>query len=609
MKQPNHHCTHHCVIGNIFSKAHDESFIESYPVKKEQQKAEGKVVIYIAKAIITMNEMYPTATAIAIQDKLIYAVGCLEDIETSLQLKNIAYEVNEDFKSQYFYPGFIESHCHASMEALYHYFVYVGAYPRENAQGEFMPALKSNQAVIEKLKLAALQQSDDLLIAWGYDPTLLRSDEPCLTADDLDTVSKNKSVIVMNMSGHIAYANHKALEMMGYNDQSDQPGVVRKNGKLTGELQELSAMAPLLPKLFVSEERLTKGVQAFAEVAHRKGVTTATDLGLGLIPGSWKALLNATHISDFPIKISSYMMHQVCQSLGGVDAFYKAKESENDKLKLNGVKIVSDGSIQGYTAYMLWPYYYDRAEEGLKNIELDAGVKLLQELVQHGIQVAIHTNGDAAIEGVLDCIEHVMRFTPDRDPRFRLEHCQTVNEKQLSKMNKYHVLANFFVNHIYYWGDFHKKHTLGPIRVHHLNPLASAKKHGITFALHSDAPITAINPLRMIQTAVERKSTSGEVLGENERISVYDALKAVTKDAAYLLREEDKKGTLETGKLADITILERNISEVPAHQIAEISVVATILNGKVFPMGQKPLTESFTKEHKKPILTDIVDAE
>jgi len=142
-----------------------------------------------------------------------------------------------------------------------------------------------------------------------------------------------------------------------------------------------------------------------------------------------------------------------------------------------------------------------------------------------------------------------------------------------------------------------------------MNPLASAKKHGITFALHSDAPITAINSLRMIQTAVERKSFSGEVLGENERISVYDALKAVTKDAVYLLREEDKKGTLETGKLADITILEHNISEVPIHQIAEIGIVATILNGKIFPIGQKPLTESFIKQHNKPILTDIAGSE
>ena len=599
MNKQNHSCTHHCVLGNIFSEAYDKSFIESYPVKKQQRKAEGKVVIYTAKAITTMNEMYPEAEAIAIQGKLIYAVGCLDDIEKSLQLKNIAYDINEDFKAQYFYPGFIESHCHASMEALYHYFVYVGGYARENSAGEMMPALRTNQAVIEKLK-SVTSTSDGLLLAWGYDPTVLQTDESALTADDLDQVSQNKPVIVMNMSGHIAYANHTALEMMKYNDQTHKSGVVKENGKLTGELQELSAMAPLLSKLSISEQRLTDGLQAFAKIAHQKGVTTVTDLGLGLFPGAWKALINATNISDFPVKISVYLMHQAYQSLGGVDAFYKAKESENDKLKLSGVKVVSDGSIQGYTAYMLWPYYYDKEEEGLKNIELDAyAIKLLQELVQHDIQAAIHTNGDAAIEGVLDCIEHVMRFTPDRDPRFRLEHCQTVNEKQLSKMKKYNVMANFFINHIYYWGDFHKKHTLGPIRINHMNPLASAKKHGVTFALHSDSPITAINPLRMIQTAAERKSISGDLLGESECISVYDALKAVTKDAAYLLREEDKKGTLETGKLADITILKHNIAETPVNQIADIPVVGTIVSGEIFPATTEEALMQFHKHRKK----------
>ncbi|MCF6764958.1 amidohydrolase [Thiotrichales bacterium 19S3-7] len=573
---------HNCVLGNIFSANYDKSFLEKYSHSLQDKKVSGDVTIFIAKKIITMNKMMPEANAIAIQGDRIYAVGNLLDIETSLKIKKQPYSINANYKDSFFYPGFIESHCHASMEALYTNFHYIGAFSRMSANAGLLPGLSSNIEIISHLKNLLKQNNPKALVAWGYDPTVL-NDKNTITVHDLDEISKEIPIVIMNMSGHIAYVNHNVLEKLSYDEHTKIEGLVKdSNGNLTGELQELEALAPLISKMTLSEEKLVDGFHKFATVANKKGVTTITDLGLGLIPNAWKAMQQVSNEDSFPVKISNYVINHVYEHLGGSKAFFDAKTYENKKLKLSGIKVIADGSMQGYTANMNWPYYYDSDTNGMSNIKVPELNRLLQDLLRHDIQVAIHTNGDASIDEVLSTIEHVLRFAPDRDPRFRLEHCQTVTEPQLKKMRKYNVMANFFINHIYYWGDFHAKHTLGPERVKHMNPLNSAKQNDIIFALHSDSPITGIDPLLMIQNAVLRQSLTKQTLGENECITAYDALKAITKDAAYLLREEDEKGTLEVGKLADITILEEDIFAVAADKIADIKIIGTLVNGEIF---------------------------
>lgn len=579
-----HQCDHYCVLThNIFSETQDQLFIKNYQKSQKEFDSEVEnIVIFPCKKVITMTELNPSANALAIMGKRIYAVGDLNEIKTSLTLKKMTYQINDRYQDCYFYPGFIESHCHSSLEALYYHFHYVGAYKRTLSSGKKVNGFQTKKDIIFYLKKFS-EAKESILFAWGYDPSVLAEKESVITADDLDQITSQKPVVIFNMSGHIAYANHCALADAGYSNQSNLTGLIKENGQLTGEIQELKALAPLLKNLQPDEAQLIEGFYAFASLARKRGVTTVTDLGLGLIPSAWQAMVKVTSQKDFPVRISNYLIHYVYQKLGGAKAYQEAKSNyENDKLTLSGVKVIADGSLQGYTAYMRAPYYYDRNTKGISNISLEHTVKLLQDLLKHDIQAAIHTNGDGAIEEILACIEHILRYTPDRDPRYRLEHCQTVTELQLEKMAKYQVLANFFINHVYYWGDFHKKHTLGPTRAQSINPLASAKKAHLKFALHSDAPITEIAPLRMIQNAINRQTVKGEVLGENERISCYDALKAVTKDAAFLLREEHQKGTLESGKLADITILEKNILEIPSTDISKTKVIATIVNGDIF---------------------------
>ncbi|RDD40109.1 putative amidohydrolase YtcJ [Trichoplax sp. H2] len=544
------------------------------------------VVIYTAKKIYTMNCLQPEATAIAVQGDRIFAVGSEDSIVTGLKAREQSYQIKRDYKDCFFYPGFIESHCHASLEALYFQFHYVGATDRIKCVNGTMVEMKgfnSKQKVLDHLQQVSEASHENIIVAWGYDPTLLLNEaSPNIHASEID-FQEGKKVVVMNMSGHIAYINHAVLTEIGYTDKTDMKGVIKdEDGHLTGELQEMTAMAPLFGYYDVDLDDLVRGFRSFATVASSKGVTTLTDLAFGIVNHTWAALQQVTQENNCPVKVNCYMLNGVYDRRGGADGFRALKQSENPKLKLTGVKIISDGSIQGFTGLMRWPYYYTSRDQGLANITPIALDQTVRELVSNDIPCAIHTNGDGSIEMVLDSIERVTRFTPDRDPRFRLEHCQTPTEDHLERMKRYNINANFFVNHIYYWGNVHKNQTIGPDRVEYMNPCATAKKLGITFALHSDSPITAIDPLLMVQNAVVRQTKEGNVIGENERICVYDALRAVTKDAAYLLREERIKGTLAFGKLADIAILEKDVFQVDKEDIHKIVVRATLVNGRVF---------------------------
>ncbi|EDV19490.1 uncharacterized protein TRIADDRAFT_62053 [Trichoplax adhaerens] len=581
-------------FGGPHGEKHRKEFVKSIHRQRAQKAAPSKpfnieelpVKIYTAKKVYTMNALQPEATAIAVQGDRIFAVGSEDSIVTGLKAREQSYEIKRDYKDCFFYPGFIEPHCHASMEGMYFKFYYVGAVDRTKYVDGAMVEMKgydNKQDVVSYLEEVSKTSEEDPIVAWGYDPTLLpNDDDPNIHASEID-FEGGKKVVIMNMSGHIAYVNHATLTEIGYTDDTDIEGVIKdEDGHLTGELQEMAAMAPLMVYFDVGLDELASGLRSFATVASSKGVTTLTDLAFGTVNHSWDAVYQVTQENNYPVRINCYMLNDIYDHLGGVDAFRALKQFENPKLKLGGVKIVSDGSIQGFTGLMRWPYYYTSRDQGLANItplDLD---RTIQELIKNDILCAIHTNGDDSIEMILDSIERVSRFTPDRDPRFRLEHCQTPTEDHLERMKRYHVNGDFFANHIYYWGNVHKNQTIGPDRVEYMNPCATAKKIGVTFALHSDAPITAIDPLLMVQNAVVRQTKEGNVIGENERICVYDALRTVTKDAAYLLREERIKGTLAFGKLADIAILEEDVFHVNKHNIHKIAVKATLVNGRVF---------------------------
>ena len=197
-----------------------------------------------------------------------------------------------------------------------------------------------------------------------------------------------------------------------------------------------------------------------------------------------------------------------------------------------------------------------------------------------GWQIATHGNGDDAIQNIIDAVEEAQKIYPRNDARHVIIHCQTVREDQLDRMKRLGMIAAFFPPHVYYWGDRHYERFLGPLRAERIDPCRSALDRGLVFTSHNDTFVTPIDPLLSVWAAANRITHGGRLLGESQRIPAYEALKSVTCNAAYQFHEEDRKGIIEPGKLADFVILKQNPLEVDPMQIKDIEIQATVVAGE-----------------------------
>jgi len=347
------------------------------------------------------------------------------------------------------------------------------------------------------------------------------------------------------------------------------------DGKLTGQMEEMSAYQPVYMQLNKTIDMRTKGPDMWATAVHfaSRGITTIHDLFVG--PMLFNLYRNAfsTHTAEkpFPIRVSLYApAHwEDRPEATGFDPLY---------LRFGGTKLFADGSIQCHTACCLQPYHDQADTKGSLTFPPEKLAQIVAKFHAKG-QIAVHCNGDGAIEAIIDAVEQANATNPRPDHRHRIEHCQMVTAEQLERMNKAGITASFFVSHVYFWGDRHKDIFLGPDRSQTISPLQTAVKNGIRFGLHSDCPITPVNPLHSMWTAVSRKMKNNEVLGQDERISVEQALKAYTIDAAYLSFEENIKGSIEPGKLADFVVLAEDPFQVDVDHLPEIQISQTIVGG------------------------------
>jgi predicted amidohydrolase YtcJ len=253
----------------------------------------------------------------------------------------------------------------------------------------------------------------------------------------------------------------------------------------------------------------------------------------------------------------------------------------SDFLKLGGIKFFQDGSIQALTAALASDYLSKPNCQGDLIMRQDPLNSLVEKYHRAGLQIAIHANGDAAIESVLQAFERAHQMYPRSNHRHMIIHCQLASDDHIRRMKALGVIPSYFVNHVYYWGDRHQSLFLGPERARRIDPLGSSCKEGLPFSLHSDLPVTPVDPIFSIHNAVNRITRGGETLGPEERIPVGDALRAYTIDAAYCSFEETEKGSIEEGKLADFAVLSANPMIVPSEELKKIRVLATVVGGQV----------------------------
>jgi len=255
-----------------------------------------------------------------------------------------------------------------------------------------------------------------------------------------------------------------------------------------------------------------------------------------------------------------------------------------NSIRTSGVKILHDGSLQGLTGYLTAPYqtqpegrsdyagYPSRSREKL--------VEMVKAYHRAGYQIAIHANGDAAIDDVLFAYRAAQRDFPRPDSRHRIEHCQTPREDQLDQIKELGITPSFFVGHVYYWGDRHESIFLGPERASRISPLGSALARGIRFTIHNDTPVTPVDPLLLVWCSVNRLTKAGQTLGPEQRIGTFAALRAVTLDAAWQNFEENSKGSIEVGKLADFVVLGENPMTAEPTRLKDIRILKTIVSGE-----------------------------
>jgi predicted amidohydrolase YtcJ len=255
----------------------------------------------------------------------------------------------------------------------------------------------------------------------------------------------------------------------------------------------------------------------------------------------------------------------------------------DERFHIGPIKILADGSPQGRTAYLTKPYYINPPDNpdalGFPSFARDDLQSIVQRYHEAGFQMAIHGNGDAAIDDILYAFEQAQNNSPHDDPRLIIVHAQMARRDQLPAMKALGITPSFFSNHTYFWGDAHFTLHMGPQRAPGISPAASAQALDLRYSIHTDAPVTPIDPMQLISSAVERRSISGRVIGEQERISVIEALRSITIDAAWQMRQEHDRGSIEVGKLADLVVLSEDPTKMNS-DFADVVIEETIVGGR-----------------------------
>ena len=533
--------------------------------------------IFSARAIHTMDPNRPRATHVAVRDGRILAVGDHEEAATWGPA-----EIDNSYQDKILLPGFVEGHAHLLAGGIWNY-VYVGFHDRMDPEGRTWTALTSIEAVIDRLReVEAGLPAGQPLMAWGFDPIFLPGRR--MDRHHLDAVSKDRPVAVMHSNFHLLTANTRALELARYDAGTNVPGVVKEeDGHPAGELQEMAAMFPVLRRMAFDFESVSRGadaIKAHGAVSRLCGVTTVTDLFAALSDEDVAEMQDVTADPDYPVRLVPALNAMTAPARDIADRAAALRSRSTDKLRLGAVKIMTDGSIQGFTAQLKWPHYFRGPNNAIWNIGPDQLGELVDIVHAEGLQMHIHVNGDLASEVTLDALERALRRNPRGDHRHVLQHCQLADTAQFAQMAALGVSVNLFANHIYYFGDKHFDTTVGPDRARRMNATRTALDHGVGLAIHSDAPVTPMGPLFTAWCAVNRLTGSGQVLGAHQRLTVEEALSAITLGAAASLKMDHEIGSIECGKRADFAVLDEDPLEVEPVALKDIPVHGTVLDGR-----------------------------
>jgi predicted amidohydrolase YtcJ len=532
-----------------------------------QQINEADLILTSNKVILMTGNEQAEALSIAIKNQEIIWIGTHEKAER-IQGKHI------DYGDQAILPGFIDAHGHASYLAFATQVANLASPPVGTVNN-----IKELQSELKKFIKDSNLKPGEWVMGLGYDDSLL-AEKRHPTKDDLDEVSTEHPIYLIHVSAHLGAANSLGLKLANINSKTQDPpgGKIRRytNSLEPNGVFEETAAYPLQQLAMSSYKDPIGSVKKAMQIYARNGITTVQD---GASSPETIALMQAADARGMiNLDVISFPVGQngLDQNLDSINF-----GSYEGRLKIGGIKLILDGSPQGKTAYLTEPYYKPPHSELdsytgyplIPQLEVSKWVKRYADL---NIPIMAHANGDAAADMLIKAVTDADIAS---DHRTVMIHAQTVREDQLDKMKELGIIPSYFSTHTFYWGDWHRDSVFGEERAVRISPTKSSLDRKMPFTVHNDAPVVPPDMIRLLWSTTNRKTRSGKVLGDEQKISTYEALKAITINAAYQHFEDDIKGTLEVGKQADIVVLSEDPLDIDAKDILEIDVVATFSQG------------------------------
>jgi predicted amidohydrolase YtcJ len=541
--------------------------------------------IFTGGPVLTMNDMQPRAEAVAVKDGRIIAVGSVEEV---MKLKGDATEITE-LKGRALLPGFFDAHGHVFIGGIQALTANILAPPDgpvtdiPSLQKAIRDWVAANQETVK---------ATGLIIGFGWDKsTLAELRDP--TIAELDAISTEYPVLLIHQSSHLGAVNTKAMELAGITRDTPNPpgGVIIKDaeGNPTGILEENAFIITAMKLLSdLDTESMKTIVQAGSELWAEFGYTTAiegrsTPVQVDVMraaAGEGRYKIDVLTYPDILITGIDYLKDQV-------------RPTYTNRFRVAGAKLTIDGSPQGFTALRDRPYYdpvgnYPPGYLGYPAATTEQVTKAIDDAFAAGIQIITHANGEGASDVLIAAVGAATEkhgANPDRRPV--LIHGQFLREDQMDAFNRLAISPSLFPMHTFYWGDWHRDHTVGPALADDISPTGWAVKRGMRFTSHHDAPVAFPDSMRVLDATVTRRSRSGDIIGPEHRVDVMTALKAMTIWPAWQNREETTKGSIEVGKLVDLVILSADPTAVDPETIDTLTVAETVKEGGTVYLASK----------------------
>ncbi len=549
-----------------------------------------RLTVYPAAKIITMTEAMPTAGAVAVADGRVVCVGSMDSLKPWLDAH--PYDIDDRLADKVVMPGFVDPHVHPSLPAVLTQFPFLAPDDWSLPTGDF-PAARTPEAYLARLDELVANHPDwgVPFITWGYHPLWHGQ----LNRAALSDRYPDRPVMLWHRSFHELFVNDAALAWLQLSEDrlSGHPEVDWAEGHFRENGFQAALLASPLPKLLFRPDRYRQGMATFLKMLHRAGVTTCLDMGLGIMGPSGDELELIRDVAESTqaparIVLTPLILDFLSRGLSPAEAIAESAErqsrnSRRVQLDLH-FKLMMDGAMFGGLAQYGYPGYLD-GHTGVWMAPLETTRVWAEAFWKAGYQLHAHTNGDLSADALIDLLRYLQTVQPRFDHRMVLEHFAFTTEEQNRQMKELGMLvsANPYYHHIL--SDIYSERWLGPDRGSQMVRLGSLERLGVPFTLHSDCPMAPLSPLTLAWTAANRVTVNGNLNCPEERISLQAALRAITIDAAWIMRKENEIGSIRAGKLADFAVLEDDPYDAGVEGLKDVRVWGTMFEGELHPLA------------------------